>query len=466
MKQLYTTLVLLLAAAGVGGWIYFNERGPVAQTGSTVLLRLEPEQVSTLTLRTQSGERLEFSRQNSQWRVKSNGLNELAVPADALLLQSLLEALRLVQSGAVVGSKASPSELASYGLDKPRSTLATGEAKIEFGDKPSFDVTKIYARVTSNFNRDGVSQIALLPAELADYTFKNLDDWRDKSILNIDAKNVLSFTIQSPAAKASFVRDAHNLLGNSGEWKMVSPLKSLGDAALITLLLQQLPQIKTAKFLEDIPANKARWGLDKPTARMEVTTEQGRSTLVVGKQAGGGWAAQNSASKAVFVLPSEVFALISRPLRDWRDKSVLKLNTGRLQTMKVQARGKLMEFAQIEGKWQRKDGAATEKSSIAALEIGFALQVLKATDFINKPQSLIPYGLNKPVLQLQLTSEEWSGVRTIQLGRAKGKIFARVLGQPSFSPTILLLPPDALDGFQVSLDVLFSTPKSKSIKSP
>ena len=124
-----------------------------------------------------------------------------------------------------------------------------------------------------------------------------------------------------------------------------------------------------------------------------------------------------------------------------------------------------MEFSQVEGKWQRVDGERTEKSSIAALEIGFALQGVKATDFIDKIQSLSTYGLDKPILTLQLTSEEWSGQRTVQFGVKNGKHFARVLGTPEFSPTIFVLPPDALDTFQISFNVIFPIAKNNTVKS-
>jgi len=332
-----------------------------------------------------------------------------------------------------------------------------GEAKIEFGTKPDFDVNQVYARVTGG--NGGAAQIALLPAALGNITFKNLNDWRDKSVLIFDSKNVSRVSLQAPAIQAVFERDEKNQLDESAAWKISSPLKALADAAQIGLFLQQLPQIKITKFLEETPRDEARWGLKTPTFKLELTTAKGRSTLRVGKPVAGGFAAQNSSSPAVFVLPSQLFGIMSRPLVVWRDKSVLKLNTGRLKTLNVAARGQQMEFEQSQGKWLRPDGQSAEKFSIAALEIGFVLQKLTASSFIDNPKTPSTYGLDKPTLTFQLTSDEWSGQREIQFAARNGKTYARVLGQSDFSPTILVLPADALDGFKISLNVLFGDPK-------
>ena len=461
MKQLYTSLALLLVLAGVGGWIYFQERGPIAARGSTGLLRLEPEKISNLSIQTRAGERLEFARQNGNWNVRRTGVKMLGVPADDESAQSLLNALQLVQSGAIIGENASPAELAAYGLDQPRSSLSVGGAKIEFGDKPQFDVTKFYARVSGA--GETASQIALLPSGLGDFTFKSLDDWRDKSILALDEKEIQTLTLKSPAVNATFAHDTESLLGNSGAWKLSSPVKGLADAAMLGLFLQQLPQTKTTKFLEESPRNAAVWGLDKPVATLELVTSKGRSTLRVGKAVAGGYAAQNSSSPAVFVMPAPLLGIMSRPLLNWRDKSVLKLNTGRLKNMKVLARGGQMNFDQTSGKWLREDGKNENKFTVAALEIGFVLQKLEAVSFIDGPQNLSTYGLDKPILELRLTSDEWSGERTVQFGRKaklkKGNVYARVLGQSDFSPVILVLPPEALDGFEVSQNVIFGMKK-------
>lgn len=463
MKQLYTTLVLFLLLSGIGGWIYFNERGPASQTGSTVLLRLDPQSVSSLVLQTYGGERLEFWKQNGEWQVRRGGVKMLGVPADAQATQSLLTALQLVQSGAVI-TDATAAELASYGLDQPRTSLVVGDAKIEFGGKPNFDVNKVYARVSGGNGR--ASQIALLPADLGNYTYKNLGDWRDKSILNFDVKKVTRISLMTPAGKAAFQINEDNQLDDSAAWKITSPVKSLAEAAMIGLFLQQLPQTKTAKFLVDAPSSEALWGLDKPIAKLELATDKGPRTLRVGKQVAGGYAAQNSASPAVFVLPSQLFGIMSRPLKDWRDKSVLKLNTGRLKTMRVQARGKQMQFTQFEGKWSREDGQHDEKYSTAVMEISFVLQKMAADNFIDQPQADSTYGLDKPVLSLTLTSEEWSGERTVLFGLKNGKTYARVLGHPDYSPMVLVLPAGALDGFKVSTNVLFGMSKKDSKTRP
>ena len=143
MKQLYTTLALLVVVAGVGGWIYFNERGPVAQTGNAVLLRVLPQNVQTVVVEPALQQRLEITRNDDGWQVLRTGTKSVSVPADSELVDGLLQSAQLLESAAVV-EQGDSSKLAQYDLDKPGGTLIINDAKIEFGRKPPFDPSKIY----------------------------------------------------------------------------------------------------------------------------------------------------------------------------------------------------------------------------------------------------------------------------------------------------------------------------------
>ncbi len=50
MKSLRSSLALFIIVALFGAYIYFNERGPIADSGAVVLLRTDPQKITQITL--------------------------------------------------------------------------------------------------------------------------------------------------------------------------------------------------------------------------------------------------------------------------------------------------------------------------------------------------------------------------------------------------------------------------------
>lgn len=472
MKQLYSTLALLGVIAVVGGWIYFNERGPIATQGTTVLLRAEPSSVNSVSLNRPDGKRITLSRQGDAWRVQQEGLHPVAVPADKETVKTLLDATRLVESAAIV-ENADAQKAKEFGLDKPQSTLVVNDAKLEFGAKPTFDTTKVYARVTSA--EAGGSRVALVPATLADFPSKPFDEWRDKSVLRFaETIDVSAMELKAPTIEAAFERTEIGGENELDTWQVEKPVDARADAGAIITLLQEVKQTTTSQFLEDNPKDLKRWGLDKPAAVLSVTIKEGESTLRIGKKHGSGRAAQNSVSDAVFVVPDTLLASMNKPLRNWRDKTVVRYDKAELSTLGVQARGKTATFeVDKDGEktpWKRTDAGAQGRdqktAGAPATDILIGLDGLTAIDFIDKPQAPSTYGLDKPALAIELTSSEWRGTKSVQVGSKDGKVYARVGENGQFDSPIYVVAPGALESFKSGLDAIFSAPTKTTQVAP
>lgn len=457
MKNLVTSLLLFLVVAAVGGWIYFNERGPVAETGTTVLLRTQAEQVRSFVLEPETGERLEFARQKEGWLVHRVGANSVAVPADDESVEELLEALQLLQSGAIVEASGA-DKLQEYGLDVPIGKIIVGEAKLEFGKKPYFDPSQIYARVTDR----GASRIALLSAQLATFLEDSFDTWRDKSALRVNAEEVTELRIRSSAFEAEFQRTFQSEPGELDLWQVVKPINGRADAEIIQALLQQFTLSKTPRFLEDNPKELAKWGLDQPTTTVEVTTREGKSTLRIGKEVEGGRTAQNSISDVVFVVDDSILDPLSEPLSEWRDKKLVRFSVEDLQRLRVAARGQEANLVRKGDEWSRAEGAKPQVPSSAATsavtDISLGLQNLSALEFIDRPDSESTFGLEKPVLEVGLFSGEWRTPKRIRFVLKDGKVYARVNEEKKDSP-VYRLDSQTLETFKIALDALFPSKK-------
>jgi hypothetical protein len=443
MKSLRSTLALLIIVAVFGAYIYFNERGPIADSGAVVLLRTDPKQVTQITLSQQGGP-LALKKEGAVWKVQRDK-SPVAVPADDSSVQSLLTDLQLIQSPQALPDD--PKNRKDFGLEKPSIALQTADAKIEFGTSPSFDATKVYARVSSS----GKTQVALLPATLKTAAERPFNDWRDKGALRLTLDDVQSVTVKSPILNAAFDKTKSGEEGASNEWKVTRPLDAKADVTTVESTLTQFSNTLSSKFFDDNPKSLKEWGLDKPQVQIEVATKDGPRALFFGKKTAGGYAAKNTLSPAVFEVPASLSSLLNRPLRDWRDKKVMEVESDKLQQITVTYKGASKTFDKKEDKWcesgakeddSAKGKEAADATSRTVMDLIFAVQGLEAQDFADDKKRDV---LAKPWVAIKLDSS------TLQIAE-KEKLYAGVDNNP-----LVILPPSAHDSLQKPLDKLFIT---------
>src|SRR5690349_7357210 len=119
MKSLQSTLILLMIVGALGAYIWFNERGPIAESGSTVLLRTDPNTLKQVVM-DWNGSRVELNKNGAQWMANQTK-TKINVPADSESVKTLLNDLQLIQTASALPDDASKRK--SYGLEKPASYL-------------------------------------------------------------------------------------------------------------------------------------------------------------------------------------------------------------------------------------------------------------------------------------------------------------------------------------------------------
>ena len=452
MKSLRSSLVLLLVVAVFGAYIYFNERGPIAESGAVVLLRAEPQNVNQISI-SQNGAApntlLELKKEGDTWKVERDK-STVALPADDIAVQNLLKELQLLQAPQALDDD--PKNRKEFGLEKPAASLQINDAKIEFGKEPSFDPTKVYARVSTNISSDK-SQVALLPVALKTAAIRPFNDWRDKAILRVVADEAQSVSIKAPALTATFDKIKAGEEGATGEWKVSKPVNAKADGNAIESVLAQLTNTMAPKFFDDNPPSLQAWGLEKPQGQIEIVTKKGTRILLLGKRTLSGFAAKNSLSPAVFEVPASLFGLLNRPLRDWRDKKVLEADAEKIQSVAIAFKGAAKTFHKKAGKWlemgaplddSAKGKAAADTINHSVMDLIFAVQGLEAQDFADNQKSDV---LNKPWAQIKLDNA------SLTLAD-KEKLYAQVSGE-----SLLILPASARESLQKPLDKLFAAQK-------
>lgn len=459
MKALAPTLALLVIALGLGGYIYFFERGPMAETGKTVLLRTDPGKVSTVILTQKAPAKLTLRRNGEKWSVQQTSPTLIAagvaVPADPDTVKGLLEALQLVQSSTVVERSAAREK--EFGITSASPSLDVDGTLITFGQKPSFEKTSIYARIGD--------QLTVLPASLADQVHKPYKDWRDHAVLRLKAEDVSHLQIQAKTVAATLEHSKHDEF--SDEWTLTAPVKAPGDAVTVGALLNGLAGEKSTAFLDDRGQDLAHWGLDHPVAEVRVTVAGQPHWLQVGKALSGGFAARNDLSPVIFQVAKSALDVINKPIKEWRSKDVMKFDLSQLTHVTVQAEGKTLAYRKDQDKWKAESGTPSsldDSTNNAVFDLLYGVQALRADDFIDQPRA--DYGLTRPLLQVTLTGKEWSGSQLVQCAMGGAKTYVRVGPVAKPQESIFVLPGNSLSGLRGNVTKLLhptsTTPGSAS----
>ena len=109
-------------------------------------------------------------------------------------------------------------------------------------------------------------------------------------------------------------------------WHLQAPVTARGDGGKIEETLTTIVTARSDREIAATPANLAEFGLDRPAVEVMLRLKDGRQLgLVLGaKNPTGVWVYAREAGKpAVFVVSDNVLRDATRPVADFRDKTVL-----------------------------------------------------------------------------------------------------------------------------------------------
>ncbi|HET7340012.1 MAG TPA: DUF4340 domain-containing protein, partial [Methylomirabilota bacterium] len=214
---------------------------------------------------------------------------------------------------------------------------------------------------------------------------------------------------------------------------------------------ETLATILTAKIDREIdpnPKSPADYGLDKPAADVTLTLGNGKTLgLQLGaKNPTGVWVYARERDKpAVFVLGESVLRDTTRPVPDFRDRTVLAFDAKDVHGVEVALPEETLAVERRDGGWRLTRPRALPADADTITEFLDKLAAQRVKEFVaESPPSLAPYGLDRPTrLVLQTGSDKDRASRTLLLGQvdaAKKGVYAMRPGEPS----VLLLPEDIL----------------------
>lgn len=195
MKLPRTTLILVLLALGLGGFVYFFEiRGATqreaAQAKEKQIFSFAADDIQALNISSKNSkvslERNPDSSQKNKWLLKSPS-QEAASNASVSYLTDLL-----VKGKSDTKISTSAKELAEYGLNKPQATI-----EIELKNKEvyklilgnsDFQDRSLYARKKVNSDSKSKVEVLLVSKNFANAVNRELSEWKQAE--NIPGKRL------------------------------------------------------------------------------------------------------------------------------------------------------------------------------------------------------------------------------------------------------------------------------------
>lgn len=186
------------------------------------------------------------------------------------------------------------------------------------------------------------------------------------------------------------------------DWKIIEPVTAGADSFAVRDIIDKL---KGIEFITDKSSDRVGsdiTGLDKPGWILTVADDTGNEyELQIGHQVPlGNGKTYVSAGGRVLVVDVNFTSVLSRPLSDYRNKTILDLENVEFDVIKVSARDKY-ELKKLDNQWRLTSPVAARARAEVVKKLIERLSYVPSRGIAaDKPTGLAAYGLDSPQLEV------------------------------------------------------------------
>jgi hypothetical protein len=426
VKQFWKTGVALLVLIGLGFYIWKYERGEVPGEEKDKILAVEKDHVTALSIDAPDAEEIRLVKEGDGWRVTA----PFEAPADASAVDSLLSRLGELEADEVVVE--TTDDLGQYGLAHPSRTVtvtvegAEAPLVVEFGSQTPGG-SSVYARTPSS------SRVYTVASFVETSFDKKPFDLRDRDLLHVKRADVRTLDVRGPEGDYALART------DAGDWAFTEPLATRAGRWSVDGLLGTLENLKMESVAAEDAESLEPYGLDQPARSVRLVLSDGTTrTLEIGGDAGGEddgkLYARQKGSHLVAVIPGAIVTDLEKGMNELRAKKLLEVATYDTTGFDVVSGGVTRTYSKStaegeegfdETRWTRTAPDEAELETTKVEDALFKLGGVEVEKFIDEPGPLADYGLDDPVLRVEVRAKTDSWV---ELGRKDDKIYARRSG--------------------------------------
>jgi hypothetical protein len=277
MKRGRNTLILLVLALGLGGYIYFVEskREPASNSDEppvthAKVFTVDAAKIEEISVKGSAGEQTTLRKSNNAWQVVA----PVQSSADENESSGLATSLATLEEQRVIEEQ--PKDLAPYGLAPARLEItfkAAGDAAprhLLVGDKTATG-GDLYAKLADK------PKVFLIPASVDGSFDKTTFQLRDKSVLKVDREKADGISVERAKTMVQLARQGDL-------WSMKQPWTARADFGAVESLLSRVSQGQMKSIVTDDPAAPLKdYGLDAPDTKLSLTAGSTSAGLLIGK---------------------------------------------------------------------------------------------------------------------------------------------------------------------------------------
>jgi hypothetical protein len=433
--------------AVLGGYVYFTEyRGKEErqkqEENKKKLFAVEPKDITEITLaypdRTITGVR----KGEKQWQITSPP----GLEADSDEWEQLASNVPKIEREDTVAQNV--PDAAQFGLKDP-----TVKVSAKTKDGKTFEVLfgGVNPKKSHNYAKLAGNNDVFLTASNWSKTFtKTVSDLRNKKVLEFETDDIDNVKVVD-GAKELEVQKAGD------DWQLKKPIETKADASEISTFTSAIKFARASTFPEP-PVDAKTAGLDTPA--MKITLHDGKAkadrTLLIGKTSDTGkYYARDASRDVIFVIEKEIPEKARKPLFDWRDKSIAKLDRDKMDKIEIQHGTDMITVLKDGSEWKLADGKKAQWDKVSGMLN--ALDFEKAKDIIDTPKVLSTYGLDKPPIQV-VFRQGTNQLLRIDFGK-DSTMPEGIYLKTSEGPAVKVVSKDVSDKFNVKADDLVEAPE-------
>ncbi len=402
MKKVPQIVYYLAAAALLGGYIYFFERGAVKTDTdkdkkpkvfdgyvADDIKKIVLENLSTTVTAFKAPVVLEKDAKDV-WQITA----PKNFRADEETIHGIINNFSNFNPDTTIEN---PANLADFGFNTPTARCSlTDKAGKSFvlliGDK-SINGSSDYVKVPAQ------KDVYLVPGYMVDNLSKDLNTYRDKKLFKTD--DILSSKVRVVYGGKTTVFEKNK----EGGWDITEPLKTAAEGQRIKDIFNAVSNLKISDFADDNPSSLAPYGLSKPRASIEIWPAEGNENHLI--QVGNKqkktneYYAKMGDQPNVFLINEGFYNTLNINPDSYRDKSMMKFDARMIKSLTVTHAGRTYAYQK-----DAKDQWACAGRAKAADEASYIVSTISSTSINGWAKKKDITGLDHPdyVIEAVLSS--------------------------------------------------------------
>lgn len=272
------------------------------------LLTFQDDDVTRIEITPEGGAATALVRKDKDWTVEPGGY-----PADATEVRSYLSSLRATR--AVDFPDDAPANLAQYGLDRPRLTVAVTTSK----DGATPQALLVGGETTQGTQKQVYAKRADQPTvyALGDWSYRTLSksvgQFRDKTVLAFDPARL--GRVQVDRREGNGVILART---TDGSWQVEGMEQKKPKAEVISRFLDDLRELRGSEIAAEPARDLAPFGLEAPGLRITLIDKEGQSIgAVLATKRDAKYYVMRSGGETIFEARDYMFARLDKQPKDF-----------------------------------------------------------------------------------------------------------------------------------------------------